>query len=364
MSWIAISDHESSRFSIRGLGNRSTNPALISPVPGALMPRGSLVIETRLPNTRRPKPLLFYNHGGDWPMHLSLQSIPGGGVTFILDQGGHILHKSLNNSEAGRTDVLRITYSWDSPRGVGQLALERTDQEDVLLVPLVKPKPLRVFDLLALFESGKDRYLSPEVQYLALSDQIEPVGPTPTLLASTLVATPRGYRKVGDLKRGDTVLSGDNQVVPVLHKVSRQVAAMGSFAPVRLRAPYFGLKQDIVVAPGQRIVLSGSEVEYLFGQEAVLVPARHLVGGRAVRPVDCPPVVTYSQLILPEHETLMAAGTIIESLYIGRIRRKPQKLAASILADLDRATLPDHRGAIYQVLKPFDALILAEQRAA
>ena len=77
------------------------------------------------------------------------------------------------------------------------------------------------------------------------------------------------------------MLTRGGGVVPVLHKLDRVVPARGSLAPVRLRAPYFGLLDDVIVAPEQRLVIDGSEVEYLFNQEAVLVPARHLVNGFA-----------------------------------------------------------------------------------
>ena len=55
------------------------------------------------------------------------------------------------------------------------------------------------------------------------------------------------------------------------------------FHPIRLRAGYFGLTRDIAVSPNQKLVLRGSDVEYMFGREAVLVPARHLLNNIAAR---------------------------------------------------------------------------------
>jgi hypothetical protein len=72
------------------------------------------------------------------------------------------------------------------------------------------------------------------------------------------------------------------------------------------------------------LIILGSDVEYTFGQEAVLVPARHLVNGFAARYEPTGSTVTYTHLLLPEHETLLVAGSSFESLYIGRIRRKLQ----------------------------------------
>ena len=328
------------------------------------MARGSLVIETRLPIIDRPRHLVYCSRAGNSPLHFSLQAVPGGGLTLVLDQGGEILHRTIAHPDTGRTDVLRITYSWDTQARWGQLALERTDRDQVLLVPLPVPHPLSVQDALTLVRPGADLYLAPDVLYIALSDAIEPVGPMPSLMPDTPVATPTGYREIRELRRGDTVLTPAGKTVPVLHVLSRQVPANGGFRPVRLRAPYFGLQQDIATAPSQRLVLSGSEVEYLFGQESVLVPAQHLAGSGSAVPASSGPVVTYWQLLLPRHEALLTAGTVIESLFIGRLRRKKAHLDASILAGLNRNFLPEHSLSIHPVLAAFEAVVLAERRAA
>ena len=74
--------------------------------------------------------------------------------------------------------------------------------------------------------------------------------------------------------------------------------------------------------------------------------------------------VTYTQLLLPEHEAVIAAGTVAETLYVGRLRRRKDHLAASVLAGLDRHLLPEHGRPVHPVLGAFDAIVLAEQRAA
>ncbi len=332
--------------------------------PDALMVRGSLVIETRLPQSRRPQPLLQIDREGGWPFHLALQAIPGGGLSFVTNQGAGFRHCATNAAEVGRTDVLRLTYSWDAPARVGQLAVERLDRGHLTLLPLKAPCPFRMGDLLALLRPGPHRFVAPELVFVALSSRVEPVGPMPSLTPSTPIATPNGYRPIAELQRGDTVLTAAGRAVPVLHKVARTVPARGCFQPLRLRAPFFGLARDIHVSPAQRLVLTGSEVEYLFGKEAVLVEMRHLMGEASVRPCTDRPTVTYQQLILPDHEPIWAAGTRAETLFIGRIRRKKQALASSLLAGLDRQTLPEHGQQVHPVLGAFDAVVLAEQRAA
>ncbi|MFC3118947.1 Hint domain-containing protein [Jhaorihella thermophila] len=97
----------------------------------------------------------------------------------------------------------------------------------------------------------------------------------------TPIATPEGFRAAGALRRGDTVVTAGGEIAPVLHRLDRTVPAMGRFRPIRLRAPYFGLMRDIVIAPSQRLVVRGSEVEYLFNHEAAMIEAGHLAGGKS-----------------------------------------------------------------------------------
>ena len=263
-----------------------------------------------------------------------------------------------------RCDVLRVTYSWDAPARWGRLTLEQPEETQVISVPVENPVPLSLGDIRTLMLGGAGQYFAPAMIYAALSDQIEPVGPMATLMPQTPIATPWGYKAASALQRGDSVMTRCNGVVPVLHAVTRTVPAFGSFQPLRLHAPYLGLVDDIVVAPEQRILIDGTEVEYLFGQEAVLVPARHLVNGFTAQPEPCGPTVTYTQLLLPRHETLMAAGAELESLYVGRIRRNPDVLGNSLLRGLDRSSLPEHGQPSHHVLRQFEAIHLSRRRVA
>jgi hypothetical protein len=105
-------------------------------------------------------------------------------------------------------------------------------------------------------------------------------------------------------------------------------------------------------------------VEYTFGREAVLVPARHLVNGISAIELTGAVTARYCQLILPRHESVIAAGCPVESLYIGRLRRKPASMAASLLAGIDRRQLPEHACSAYLMVRPFEAVTLMQRRAA
>lgn len=364
MTWLAISDHDDRRLSLRGLGLDKKPAPLLADHPRSLLARGTILFETRLTADGRPQVLLGYKASHPWQRSLIFQAIPGGGIAMVQVQDKAICHAAIQRKDAGRADVVRVTYSWDSPAKWGRLTLEHLEDSRVIQTYVENPRPLALEDIRDLMLGQGDHSFAPDMVFAALSDQIEPIGPCPSLLPSTPIATPWGYKPLGDLRRGDTVMTRDSGVVPVLHGLARRVPARGSYRPIRLRAPYFGLQQDIIVSPDQRLIIDGPEVEYLFSQEAVLVPARHLVNDFAARIEPCGAVIDYAQLLLPNHDTLLAAGTTVESLYVGRIRRNGALLNSSLLAPLERASLPEHAKPAHHVLKWYDAIHLARQRAA
>lgn len=357
MSWIAISGADLAWVCPQVFGGSVQGRA-------AMLARGSLMIETRLSPEGRPQTLLSYKRSHPWEGGISLQAIPGGGIVLVMSQGGEIFHTVLSHGRDARTDVLRLTFSWDSPARWGRLAVERPESDQVEMLVTPPPPPLMLEDLYTMTLRPQLCEMDRDVVFFAVSNRIEPIGPMPSLTSAVPIATPQGYRPLRDLRCGDTVLSRDNGTVPVLHVVERTVPALGSFQPVRLRAPYFGLRRDIVVAPHQRLVIGGSEVEYIFGREAVLIPAINLVNGFAAVYEEGHRLVRYCHLLLPGHEALIAADAAVESLYAGRLRRNKDRLSASLLATCPPGLLPEHHRAGYQVLRPFEAITLAEARAA
>jgi hypothetical protein len=54
----------------------------------------------------------------------------------------------------------------------------------------------------------------------------------------------------------------------------------------------------------------------------------------------------------------------LETLFVGRMRRNAALVGASVLSDVPRGLIPEHHRAGYQVLRSFEAITLAEARAA
>lgn len=359
MSWVGLTDHQDGRFSRSGLDLDHTEANLPK-----RLERGTFMFETHVPGQIRPHDLFGITHHSPWPRALMFSALPGGGVAMVHRHKDDLIHSALKWSGDGRAYTLRVTYSWDTRINWGRLALEKPQGGQTVTNTVYAAHPQLTEDARDLMLGMAERTLSRDVVFAGLSTKITPIGPMPTLHPATPIATPGGYKDAGRLQRGDTVITDTGAIVPVLNAVRTRVPARGSFAPVHLRAPYFGLTQDIIVAPEQRLVLRGSEVEYMFGQEAVLVPARHVVNGYAATWAASGALVDYVQVVLPGHEVLIAAGCAVESLYIGRIRRDEPRLAASVLHDAPSRLLPEHAKPYHQVLRPFEAITLLDQRAA
>lgn len=362
MSWIAVSDAQESQFCADGFDTQDSPPRL--ELVDGVLPQGSLMVEARLLADDGPQTVLAFERIHPRPYRFSLQALPGGGLVLVIADGGEVFHTALHHDSHDRTDTLRITYSWDLFQGRGRLAIERPEFDLMAMIDLETAPALYMEDIHAISTDPRRRQLGKDTLFFAVSDAVEAIGPMPSLTAGVPILCKDHYTLAGNLRRGDLVETLGNGLAPVLQVVKRKVPARGAFCPVRLRAPYFGLQRDIVVAPDQRLVVGGSQVEYTFGREAVLVPARHLVNGVSAISVTEAATVTYVQAILSRHEALVAAGCPLESLYVGRIRRKPAALSASLLAPFERSLLPEHARSAQMEVRPFEAITLMQSRAA
>lgn len=363
MGWIGLFDGQNHVFNRHGL-RRGSAPECGLPTDDEIMPRGTLLVETRLSPDGKPRTILSFERKQPWKFSLSMQALPGGGFILIENQQDAMRHMTLPHVPDGHMDVIRLSYRWNAPEKWASLTMERPETDSLHSVRMTRPHPLPMTELAQILTRPHYRNPQADLRLLAVSREVEPLGPLPGLTANVPIATPRGFLPAGSLRRGDLVITEAGVTVPVLHSVKQTMPAHGSLAPVRLRAPYFGLRRDIVVAPHQRLVISGSQVEYLFGREAVLVPARHLINGVSALRASGPNMVTYHHLLLPGHEVINAAGCPVESLYVGRLRRKPEDLSKSLLANVDRSQLPEHPQPVWPVLKPYEAIALAMSRAA
>jgi hypothetical protein len=350
MGWLAWS------------GGGETGAAHRDVTPKSQITKGALVIEAPLPSETRAMTLLEVSALHPTPSLLRVQSIPGEGFSILISSGGRVCHALISHTLRARTARFRLTLNWDAATGDGLLSVEHPG-DDALFTREVTgccamPGAL-VLGALSEMRSAERR-----IELAGFHSGPLAIGPSATLDYHTPVLTSFGYRKIGEIKAGETVITPSGSGVPVLGTFRTTHPGFASQAPVRLRAPYFGLQSDLVMAGTQRMIAGGSDVEYTFGQDNVLIPAQHLINGTAAIAQPASGLVTYFQLLLPQNEAIVASDVHMESLFIGRLRRKREIFKYTTLAALPRHLLPEHAKRPHQVLRPFEAVTLAAMRAA
>ncbi len=130
----------------------------------------------------------------------------------------------------------------------------------------------------------------------------EPLAPNPPahtgLHGETLVSTPHGRVAIGDISAGDQVIDADGNTATV-HCVATRPADKTALT---LRAPYFGLDQDLTIGLSHGIKITSEIAEDMFGEATVIVPAWALKDDIKVRHAELAP----SDLLYSLH---LASGT-------------------------------------------------------
>jgi hypothetical protein len=279
-------------------------------------------------------------------------------------QGNAVSYVRLSNIKATAHDDLRVTYSWDAPAREGLLTVENLATGMIHQAVFGDPLPVPLSDAGAIIAVQHDVQIDPRIAYAAFSDNIIPVGPNPAITAGTKVLTMNGPRPIERLALGDLVVTQGNGSQPIRWIVKTELPARGHSTPIRLRAPYFGLVEDIVVSADQRVMISGLETEYNIGRDAVLVQAKNLLGhvGAAVDTRHA--FRTYYHILLDSHECLNLSGAWSESLYVGQIARSPEVVATTTLAPVPAAILPIHQSPAHPVLRPYEMQALVNSLTA
>ena len=130
------------------------------------------------------------------------------------------------------------------------------------------------------------------------------------LLGSTRLDTPEGQKEVQHLRPGDHVLDAEGRELRVQHIIK----APATRTAICLRAPYFGLNQDLVVGEDHRIAVTSDAAEYLFGAETVLVPAWALKDARRALHWDMAPRTDLYQVQLDRAAPLRVGKCAVESM--------------------------------------------------
>ncbi len=328
---------------------------------------GTLVLEIDLTALARVRsPILRLPPDPAARRIFTLEPLADGRLHLIRSLGNGISRISVGLGRDPGSGVLRLSYHWDSRRRRSLLTAENLTRGTIRQQEAATALPLPAEDFAAFLAAAPGAPSPhPGVDWVGLADHWQAVGPLPGLAPDTPIATPLGPRPVSALRPGDRVRTADDGDSEVLWQGRINAPAIGGFRPVRFHAACFGHGQDIVLRAAQPVAIGGVDVQYLFGEDEVLVEARHLVNGRSVTWEPGTPVAASHGIVL-DRPSLIRAGTIwVESLHLGGLARNPAlalTTAPGTLAETGR--MPRHPVRARRQLRPFEAVALSRARDA
>ena len=333
-------------------------PLASRPLPETL-DSGTLAVEVIVPRGANGA-LPILHHGTRSPrirmltLHLSIV----GRLVLTRIDGANRLNLSIDASEAlasgGR---LRVIYQWDE--GQSLLTLEAPEAGVIRQRAGAGVPPMVRDDLTALLNRPAH---GPCLDWIAIGDHAQKIGPAACFAPSTPIETPDGPRPAARLRAGDWVETSDAGPQQVLWSGRIDWPALGSFAPVRLAAPSFGLTADLWVLPSHRLAVSGPAIEYHIGRDQLLVAARHLIDNCSASSLPAAKTLGWHGILLREHHLLIADGCQLESLYIGGLGLAPDLMQTTALAELT-GQIAAQRPLLLRELSDAEKMVLITARA-
>lgn len=181
-----------------------------------------------------------------------------------------------------------------------------------------------------------------------------------------LIDTPDGPRAVETLSVGDKVKTLDNGAQTIRWIGRRVVRGAAEFAPIRFMPGAIGNTRALRVSPQHRMLIRGWRAELLYGEQEVLVAAKHLVNGDTIHCAPCDEI-EYIHLCFDRHEVIFAEGVATESFHPGDMILGQDR---ALLAEL-KALFPELAAGgqgmwdtARPVLKRFEAELYAPTLAA
>lgn len=146
----------------------------------------------------------------------------------------------------------------------------------------------------------------------------------PCFTPDTMIATPRGERRVQDLQVGDRVITRDNgiqQIAWVGHKPmsGTQLVQNPHLQPVLIKRGALGHglpERDMMVSPNHRMLVSNDKTQLYFEESEVLASAKHMIGANGIHPVNVMHT-TYIHFMFERHEVVLSNGAWTESFQPG-----------------------------------------------
>lgn len=172
--------------------------------------------------------------------------------------------------------------------------------------------------------TGPDRQPSRVTIDVQSTSSVGPVAAALTCFAAgTMIETDTGLAPVETLSVGDLVKCGDGKARPIRWLSRRVVLAPEmkqhpEYRPVRIRKGAFYdnvPNADMIVSQQHHILINDWRADLLFGEDAVLVPAVHLLNDTDILHDFEAAEVTYYQFMFDHHHTVFSNNLESESFF-------------------------------------------------
>ncbi len=297
MVWAAIWDQSGRKTDI-ALERRALDQGAV--------PQAGVLLEGTVTRLAR-KPLRLWQGQSGSETGLAVYLLPDGAV--------RIIHGELDLVSApafvAEGEAIRLRYTTCALGRSGVVDLYNLDRGDRFMCRTGLATLTAAAELLPADRGFLDLFRG-----VAISTHGLPSTDLPGVAAGTLVDTPDGPRPVESLRPGDDVLTGGAAVCKLRWNDTREVVAIGQTAPVLIRAPYFGLNDDLRVTPSTRMLVSGAAVEYQFGTDAVLIRACDMVNNVSIKRDHSRPVIVFHHLMLDDHDCVSVGRCRVETVLL------------------------------------------------
>ena len=299
-NWVALSD--------RGILDTGHSPV-------GLLHEGLFVLELTLPLQAA---VVLLNHQADdgWPRTFAVFHDLAAGLVILHRQGKAVARHVLPGPLPQGRGTGRLSFRFDAPARTWEMRFVVLESDPPAQVSAQgrNPLPLQMADVQALCT---DVRRDGPVLWFGVTRGASPPNAAPWIGLRTPIETSLGPVAAGNLQPGAMIMTADHGPLPLRALKRFDLPSRGSFAPVLLRAPFFGKRQDLLVSADQLITISGAESEYLFGEDSVLMRAGDLVDGRTALSDQRRSVTVSVELDLGRAALVEADGCLLACGYGG-----------------------------------------------
>ena len=244
----------------------------------ALLQHGLFILEVQLP-ILDPTVLIGVQSAPAGDRAFSVFFDPIGGLSLLQRDGARVRRHLLPGPMPQHQGMARLSFAFDAPRRNWSLRFELPGEAICQTAAGTDPLALSIADIHALCTGAAGSKRHAAALWFGLTRSAALPGRAPWLGLNTPVDTRRGPVRAGQLRPGDLIATLEDGFKPLVALHRRSFPSRGSFAPVVLRSPFFGLNGDILVSSDQLVLISGASVEYLYGVEEALISAASLCDG-------------------------------------------------------------------------------------